>query len=66
MSTIAQLEEAYTQQARALIQKRKSCAGELDTVRKRGAFWKFHRRMRKKIYPRGTDFVLKFQGMRWS
>lgn len=62
-STTHELAVAYRKNMNAL--SNKYCEmNDLKTLQQRRAFWKFHRRMRNKIYPRGKrNIVLRFEGM---
>lgn len=62
MSTTQQLAERYREHQSAL-NKQFLAQTSMEDIDKRKAFWKMHRRLRKRIYPRGTNFVLKFEGV---
>lgn len=65
MSTTQQLADAYRKQQNAIVKQFLNNVGrrietDIDT---RKAYWKAHRRMRDKVYPRGRNFVLIAEGM---
>lgn len=65
-STTQQLAERYRQQQNAKHKKFLSVVGDkINTdIHTRKSYWKMHRRMRDKVYPRGKrNIVLQFEGM---
>jgi len=65
-SATYELAERYRQQQNSITKKFLSIVGDkINTdIHTRKSYWKMHRRLRDKVYPRGKrNIVLRFEGM---